>query len=64
MSRRNLAAFTPAGVSMPPFISINEVDGGVEVIVRSTAELGSACAGIILTTQQFEDLLVQASSRK
>lgn len=34
---RNLSAYTPPGGTYPPFISINEVSGGVSFYIREPA---------------------------
>lgn len=63
MSRRCLYAYTPPGFN-PPYISINEVDGGIEVTVRGCMEHGGQTGSIVLTTEQFNDLLARNTAPK
>lgn len=64
---RNLAACTLPGGSYPGFISINEDEDGVEVIVRSPARPDGTCgdlARILLPVAVFEALMARAIVRR
>lgn len=58
---RNLFAYTEPGKFYPPYISVNEEDGVVEITVRSVAKVDGACgetASIKLSAKQFDDFVV------
>jgi hypothetical protein len=62
MDRRNLAAFTPVGTA-PPYISINEVAGAIEITVRSHAPsegICGQCSMIRMQKEQLRSLLSEA----
>lgn len=66
MSRRCLAAFTPAVLPYPPYVSINQEDGEVEITVRAPANEDGSCgrgASMKMTTREFEVLITEAYLR-
>lgn len=63
MRQKNLSAYTPPGVNYPPYISINEVEGAVEITVRSDVTPEGACgsqAMIRIEKRKFESLASEA----
>ncbi|RWP69548.1 hypothetical protein [Mesorhizobium sp.] len=56
---RNIAAFTAFAGHYPPYISINEAGGAIEVSIRSAEKDGDAgsWASISLTKEQFDSLI-------
>lgn len=71
--RRNLAAFTAPGGSYPEYLSVNMVDGVVEISVRAQSEIGPGgtpeyplgfflpgqTASMRMSTEQFAKVLMQ-----
>lgn len=58
--RKNLAAFTPPGINYPPYVSIYQEDGEVEIIVRSPVNADGRCgdtASIRVSLQDFDNLI-------
>jgi hypothetical protein len=53
----NLYAYTAPGADMPEFVSVNKADGGgIDIVVRSPKEFGSATAQIALNRDQTRAL--------
>lgn len=66
MTRTNIAAFTAVKYEgyYPPYISINEVDGAVEITIRSPEKNGAvgAEAAITLSREEYQGLLMSLSA--
>lgn len=53
-TRNNIAAHTAVGSDFPPYISINEVQSGVEITIRSAGGRGAAReASIVLSCADY-----------
>lgn len=66
MERLNVFAFTQAGHTYPPYLSINVVDGALEITVRSAAKPDGSCgdtASIVLDHGQEKALARTLFSR-
>lgn len=58
MDRRNIYAYTAAGGTYPPYISINaEVDGTISVTVRSAGNWGRDVTTIKLQHERVRELV-------
>jgi hypothetical protein len=55
----NILAYTPPEANMPPYVSINLVDGTVSIIVRSTKEDGSKEATIAIPEKDWARLVAR-----
>lgn len=60
---KHLAAWTQQSFPFPPFVSIREMDGKVELIVREKPRLREVCGATIsveMTREEFDALLAEA----
>jgi len=61
---KNIAAFTPPGATYPPYVSINEREGQVEITVRSPITPEGNCgptAAMSMSRDEFDKLIAEAS---
>lgn len=61
MERKNIAAFTPPGLSYPPYLSINTENGNIEIAVRAPPKSDGSCgetATITLSHKQFGEIIL------